>query len=281
VPQTGPAYVIEPPLPEDLRSLAEKHAGGPVTESLPPATDPALTGFDAGDGWFTSIYNPLDPQYGQVAPPPHWVWTQAAWRAQTLTNPIPSSQGPCAPGTEPRTDRAAEFFERIGLQVELNPSGLCITEWATLQDMSVLLDVSILVGGLPLVGFDGTAWVDRSGAVLEASAPLWRLSALGDVELAPSAEVLRRLVHGPGLVTGNCYNDCSMDTDGATLGLAYATNGGTGNPVRRPRSHSGWCRREPAQPGARPGTAGARGRGVPARERLPGRTGDLIRGTGR
>lgn len=221
LPRTGPAYLVEPARMEDLRALAEQYAGRPVIEGLPPGYSTELTGFDAGDGWFTSETGSLN---SHTYPSAGWGWIDAAWRTETLTNPAPGFLGPCGnPRTAAIEQAVADFFERIGWDVALNPPvGLCPGEITPVK-------VSVFVDGLPLVEFGGTAMVDGAGKVVEAGGPLLRLTTLGDIELAPSSEVLRRLVQGPGLVPGDCYSECSLDTDGATLGLALGTSGGMGN----------------------------------------------------
>lgn len=86
----------------------------------------------------------------------------------------------------------------------------------------------MLLRGYPLVNVGGVADVDPAGTVVWATAPLLLLRALGEVPLAPAGEVLRRLVHGPGLING-CYDECQISTAGATLGLALVTNGRLGS----------------------------------------------------
>ncbi|TFV76718.1 hypothetical protein E4P39_07355 [Blastococcus sp. CT_GayMR19] len=220
VPQTGPVYSVEPGSVADLRALAERYAGTTVTEGRGPNFSPELTSFDTGDGWFLAPTDSLDGEAGNGG---GWSWYEAAWRNQTVYHPVPVIQGPCAAPPNARTERAAlAFFERIGVPVRLDPpTNDCIGDLTR-------VDVSVLVDDLPLIGLSGIAWVDGSGTVVEAGGPLLHLESLGDVELAPATEVLRRLVHGPGLVPGDCVAPCALSTDGATLGLAYATNGGWG-----------------------------------------------------
>jgi hypothetical protein len=156
-----------------------------------------------------------------------WSWYEAGWRNQTVHHPVPMTRGPCATPPAARTGRAAlAFFDRIGVPVDVVlPIGDCM------GDLAVVFVVP-LVDGLPLIGTNGGAWgsalVDPSGSVLEAGGPLLRLTPIGNVELAPAGEVLRRLVHGPGRVTGNCWDGCTLHTDGSRLALAFATNGGSG-----------------------------------------------------
>jgi hypothetical protein len=224
VPPTAPAYGLEPGRTEDLRALAERHAGGPVTEGLGPNLSPDLISFETGDGWF---FAPPDLLNGATWNGGGWSWNEAGWRNQTVHRPVPMTRGPCAAPPDARTERAAlTFFDRIGMPVEVVlPMEDCM------GDLAIVFVVP-LVDGLPLIGTNGGAWgsalVDPSGTVLEAGGPLLRLTPIGDVELAPAGEVLRRLVHGPGRVTGNCWDDCMLRTDGARLALAFGTNGGSG-----------------------------------------------------
>ena len=219
VPATAPAYTIEPGSAEDLRALAERYAGTTVTEGRGPNFSRELTSFETGDGWFLAPTDSLD----SAAAGGGWSWYDAAWRNETVYHPVPMTQGPCTAAPDARTERAAlRFFDRIGVPVRLDPpTNDCIGDLTR-------VDVSVLVDDLPLIGMSGNAWVDGTGTVVEAGGPLLALEELGQVELAPAREVLRRLVHGPGLVPGGCFAPCTLRTDGATLGLAYATNGGWG-----------------------------------------------------
>jgi hypothetical protein len=224
LPPTAPAYAVEPGSAEDLRALAERYAGKPVSEGLGPNFSPDLISFDTGDGWFLAPPDLLNSPtwYGGG-----WSWYEAAWRNETVYHPVPMSQGPCAAPPDARIARAAlEFFDRVGVPVEVvQPIEDCIGDHA-------IVSVTPLVDGLPLIGTDGGSWagalVDSSGTVVEAGGPLLRLTSIGKVELAPADEVLRRLVHGPGRMIGNCYDGCTLHTDGARLALAFATNGGSG-----------------------------------------------------
>jgi hypothetical protein len=131
-----------------------------------------------------------------------------------------------------------EFYDQVGLQVELLRS---------IDDCDgglTTVHVTPLVGGLPMVGGFAEARVDASGRVVEAGGSLARLSPIGDVELAPATEVLRRLAQGPGQMNWNCRADCTVRTAEARLALAPATNGGfgghdhtPGGVVEAPASH--------------------------------------------
>jgi hypothetical protein len=214
LPPTAPAYRLEPGHAEDLRGLAEKYAGGPVTEELGPNFSGDLISFYTGDGWFIA---PPDLTNGDG-----WSWYEADWRNQTVYHPVPMTEGPCSAEPGPHTGEAVvDFFERIGVTVELLPIERCVGDLA-------IVPVVPLVDGLPLIGGYQSAWVDPSGTVVQTGGSLTRLTSIGEVELAPAREVLRRLVHGPGRLTGNCFESCTLTTDGALLALAFATNGGSG-----------------------------------------------------
>ncbi len=220
LPSTAPAYAVEPGSAEDLRALAERHAGGPVTEGLGPNFSPDLISFDTGDGWFLA---PPDAVGGATSNGGGWSWYEAGWRNETVHHPVPMSQGPCATPPDARTRRAVlDFFDRIGEPVEVVlPIEQCV------GDLAIVIVVP-LVHGLPVIGGFSSAWVDPSGTVVQAGGSLLRVTSIGEVALAPAEEVLRRLVHGPGRVAGNCYDGCTLHTDGARLALAFATNGGSG-----------------------------------------------------
>jgi hypothetical protein len=220
LPPTAPAYALEPGTAEDLRALAERYAGGPVTEGLGPNFSPDLISFDTGDGWFIA---PPDAVGGATSNGGGWSWYEAGWRNETVYHPVPMSQGPCAAPPDASIEQAVlEFFDRIGEPVELVlPIEQCV------GDLAIVFVVP-LVRGLPVIGGLSSAWVDSSGTVVQAGGSLLRVTSIGKVELAPADEVLRRLVHGPGRVAGNCYDGCTLHTDGARLALTFATNGGSG-----------------------------------------------------
>ncbi|MGI8694419.1 MAG: hypothetical protein ACR2JK_16225 [Geodermatophilaceae bacterium] len=218
--ETGPAYQVVPPSVADLRALAEAHAGGPVQPGLPPrATTGDLTGFDAGDGWFT-FYTDFFGQAGAVGE--SWSWVQEAWSASQIPQREAPVEGPCPAGTPLHEEAVRAFFKRLGIDVEIASGGYCIG-----KDIHVQLGLS--VDGHPLLGPYAGATVNGAGEVVSASASLLHLKAIGDVPLAPVDEVLRRLVHGPGLVSGTCHDSCSITTAGASLGLALVRNGGIGS----------------------------------------------------
>jgi hypothetical protein len=221
LPRTAPAYTLEPGRTEDLRALADRYAGKPVTEGLGPNFSPDLTSFDTGDGWFVAV---IDAANSATSNGGGWTWYEAAWRNQTVYHPVPMTQGPCPAPPDARTERATlAFFERVGVPVELvRPDS-----WQCVGDLTIVV-VSPLVDGLPVIGGFSSAWVDRSGTVVQAEGSLQRLTPIGEVELAPAGEVLRRLVQGDARVAGNCTADCTLRTDDARLALVYATNGGSG-----------------------------------------------------
>jgi hypothetical protein len=236
LPRSAPAYAIEPARTSDLRALAERLAGGPVTEARGPGFSEDLTSFSTGDGWVYAVAEYLDRDTWHAE---HWTWTDAEWRAKLQAQREPDLEGPCAAERSVRAERAtAEFFERVGVQVRLDPpTDVCFGD-------NMMVELTVLVDGLPLIGLGAGAIVDSSGAVVEARGPLWRLTSLGAVELAPPEAVLSRLVRGPGLVAGDCFPDCSLSTEGATLGLAIATTGGEGSHDHHP---GGIVERPPTQ----------------------------------
>ena len=72
--------------------------------------------------------------------------------------------------------------------------------------------------------------MDETGTVVHAWAPFSLVSSLGDVALAPPAEVLRRLRYGPGLVSGwACNEACTLTTKGSSSALGLVRTGGLGS----------------------------------------------------
>lgn len=116
------------------------------------------------------------------------------------------------------------FFAGLGFEATVKPwLRYCYGEFTSVE-------LALTLDGLPLIGVHASAQLDGNGNLTAAFGPLWRLTPLGHVRLAPAEEVVGRLQRGPGLVLGDCYDpDCTLRTRGAAIGLAYATTGGLGD----------------------------------------------------
>ena len=139
---------------EDLRALAERYAGGPVTEELGPGFSADLISLSTGDGWFTTTTEGLNAETWNGD---GWGWTDAAWRRDVLAHPKPETSGPCSAEPGPHIGKAVEeFYERVGVPVELVlPIEHCVGDRATVY-------VVPLVDGLPLIGMNGATRRRRS-----------------------------------------------------------------------------------------------------------------------
>ena len=222
LPTAAPAYRYRPSTVEDLRTVAELYAGGPVEPGTMPGGSPDLVGFEVADGWFHA-YGGL---FGPVTYPPlysSWSWTDRRWREDPPDISLDVMMS--CPADTPVPAEAIAFFRRLDLEVEPNGRMDCVEDvvWARFD---------VLLGGLPVVGTIALAMVDADGRVVDASAPFMTVEPLGELELAPTAEIVRRMAYGPGQVPEDpaCGDQpCVYTTGAAELALAAVTTGGTGH----------------------------------------------------
>lgn len=228
LPAAAPAYIVVAPTPDDLMELAERHAGAPVQPGTMPGASPDLLGFEAGDGWFMAHRGYLADDYVDLRGD-SWSWTQRAWRE----NPPPEANAelvPCPVGT-PVPAAVEDFFATLDIAIEPTGRMECAGRLTNVR-LDVLLD------GVRIVDSWGTALVDESGDVVGASAPFMTFAPLGDLELAPIGEVLRRLVHGPGTLgpTSSCPEPCEYSTRSASVALGLFRTGGLGSHDHTPNN---------------------------------------------
>lgn len=215
LPGTAPGYRWRPPTVDDLRALADRHAGRPVEAQIMSGGDPELQSFETGDGWF------MLPPHGAASPSAvTWTWIDAAFRTDPSGVDY-ETLATCPAGT-PVPVEALTFFTELGLEVAPDGQLEC-------TGTAVRVRLESRVDGLPVVGVRGSAMV-LDGRVVDASMPLLTLEPLGELELAPAAEVVRRLAYGPGVVPSDpaCEGTCAYDAAGAELVLGVVSSGGEG-----------------------------------------------------
>lgn len=217
LPRSAPAYTVVFPTAGDLERLAELHAGGPVEPEASPLSQSGEPSFTTGDGWFAMTPGQESDSY--AADRLGWGWMQQAW-FEVGQGSAPLIDCPPASGVDAV---AQQFFAVLGLDVVLDGARRC-TALATWLSFDLLLD------GLPVVGVHVEATVDSAGTVVSASAPLLVVRPLAEVTLAPTNEIQRRFVAGPGFLS--MYypcRDCTWAVDSERpLGLALTTDGGLG-----------------------------------------------------
>lgn len=220
LPAAAAGYRWVPPTEADLRALAERHAGGSVDEAAIPGGSPDLVSFDAGDGWFWASSDTL----GAALEPPglaRWSWMDRAAREHPPVVNFDRMK-PCPAGTAVPPE-AIEFFRPLGVDLVANGRLDC-------DAGAVWVRLDVVIDGLPVVGLTATALV-LDGRVIDASGPFVELQPLGDLELAPAGEVVRRLASGPGLIPEDpsCGEEpCDFTTAEAALALAIVSTGGIG-----------------------------------------------------
>lgn len=221
LPAAAPAYYFVAPTPDDLERLAELHAGGPVEPGIMPGGSPDLIGFDAGDGWFHAHRDSLADDHLELLYD-DWSWTQRSWRESPPPG-VDDELLPCPAGT-PVPAAIEHFLAPLGIDIQPTGRMECAGPITRVR-FDVLLD------GLRILGSGAYALVDAEGDVVEASAPFMTFAPLGDLELAPVAEVLRRLVDGPGTVPPmyRCSDPCVFSTRDASLALSAFRIGGLGH----------------------------------------------------
>ncbi len=155
-----------------------------------------------------------------------WMWiSKDSYASAASIDPRaePPRPGPCPAGVVVPADTVTAFFDRLGITVRLEPDVEC-------AGPDIWSKLAILVDGRPVTGLQASAIVDANGSVSYGHGPLVGFEPHVEVPLAPVEEVLRRLVHGPGVVSGysGCPGPCELSTRGAETGLAVATVGGVG-----------------------------------------------------
>lgn len=220
LPPSAPAYVVRQPTLDDLRDLAERHAGGPVEPGVMPGASPDLVGFATGDGWFLA-HEGTFASGGAGASGATWSWADRAWRERPFDEAPSWNPDPCPPAT-PVPD-ASEFFAELGLAVVATGRLECAGPVVTAQ-------VEAVIDGTLVVGMGGLVTADETGTIVEVSMPWLPVAPLGDLELAPVDEVLQRLARGshPVWVAGGCPDPCALTTRAASISLAPVVNGGIG-----------------------------------------------------
>ena len=218
LPAVAPAYRFLPSTVDDLRRVAERYAGGRVEPGIMPGASPDLVGFEVADGWFHLLGSGTSSLLYS-----NWSWTDRSWREDPPDISL-DFMVTCPPDT-PVPASATDFFRTLGVEVVPNGRMDCVGEvvWARFD---------VLLGGLSVVGMTASAMVDADGRVVDATAPLMNFEPLGELELAPTAEVVRRLAYGPGQVPEDpaCGDEpCVYTTSDAALALAAVTTGGIGN----------------------------------------------------
>lgn len=219
LPASAPAYAVSLPTGEDLERLAEAYAGGPVVPGWRPHEQGQYPSFSAGDGWFGMTRGGgSDSVY--IGSRLSWSWLQRDWLLDGRLRGGPEIE--CPPSTEV-DEIIVDFFAGLGMDVVPDGTRSCAT-------MATRVSLDLLLDGLPVVGVDVGAVVDRDGDVVSAYAPLLVVRPLAEVALAPANEIQRRFIQGPGFLSG--YYPCrsciwSPDED-RPLGLALTVDGGVG-----------------------------------------------------
>ena len=219
LPATAPAYRLLAPTKDDLQEIAETYAGGPVEEGIMPGGDPESVSFDAGDGWF--IDGGSLPVGARSFPMSTWSWVERLEREHPSDLSYEDLQT-CPAGT-PVPTVAAEFLGALGYEVVPNGRLECMG-----RGVRVWLQAHI--DGLPVAGGTGVVLV-VDGRVVNAMMHFLKVEPLGELELAPVGEVVRRLAYGPGIVPEDpaCgEQQCQFDTAQAELALAPLSTGGVG-----------------------------------------------------
>ncbi len=149
-----------------------------------------------------------------------WSWLQRDWLIEARLRGGPEIE--CPPPADV-DEIIRDFFYVLGMDVVPDGIRSCATE-ATRVGLDLLLD------GLPVVGVDVGAVVDRNGAVVSAYAPLLVVRPLAEVALAPATEIRQRFVQGPGfLSTYSACDGCTWSPDlDRPLGLALTVDGALG-----------------------------------------------------
>lgn len=219
LPDTAPAYTVTLPTGEDLERLAEAYAGGPVIPGWRPHQEGQYPSFSTGDGWF-GLTQGGQSDNSYIVNDLSWSWLQRDWLIEARLRGGPEIECPPSDAVD---EIVIDFFAVLGMDVVPDGIRSCATE-ATRISLDILLD------GLPVVGVDVGAVVDRNGAVVSASAPLLVVRPLADVALAPADEIRQRFIQGPGFLSGYFpCRDCTWSAEeDRPLGLALTVDGGLG-----------------------------------------------------
>jgi hypothetical protein len=219
MPATAPAYRLVAPTEDDLRAIAERYAGRPVDEGIMPGGSPDLVSFDVGDGWFHD--GGTLGTGGPASAMGTWSWTERREREHPSGMSYDEMQ--TCPADTPSPTAPAAFLGPLGYDVV--PSGRM-----ECAGPGVVVRLDLRLNGLPVAGAMATVVV-VDGRVVDATVPFLKVESLGELELAPAAEVLRRLAYGPGIAADDpsCGEEsCQFGTSQAELGLAPVSTGGVG-----------------------------------------------------